>query len=62
VSSGVCWWVTCSYELDSFEGDPLLVRGSPETVLLSDLSEESDNSLGSVLVNIWKVDLITEHN
>ena len=38
----------------------LLVTGPPEAVVLGDLSQESDDYLSTVLILLWKVNLVTE--
>ena len=52
--------VTSTHKLDSFETNPLLVLTTPETVLLGELPQKSDDNLCVVLVCFWQIDLITE--
>lgn len=55
-------WVAGANELNSLEPNKLLVGGAPESILLSNLSQESNNNLSTVLVLIWKIYLITKHD
>lgn len=54
--------ITGSHELNAFQTDPLSIRSSPETMLFSELTKESDDSHGTILISIRKVDFITEDN
>ncbi|KAH6607744.1 hypothetical protein Trco_004057 [Trichoderma cornu-damae] len=47
-------------ELDAVEGDPRLVGGPPEAVVLDELAQEGDGALGAVLVGGREVDLVAE--
>ena len=60
MSSYISGRVTGTNELDSLKADPLLVRVSPEALLLCELSQEGDDSLGVIGIDIGKIDLITE--
>lgn len=54
--------VASTHKHDALERHPLLVRRAVETILLSHLSQESDDWNGSILIGLGQVDLITEHN
>lgn len=62
MSTSISGRVTSTDELDSFQFDPLLVLRSPEAILLSDLSQESNDSLCTILVSVGKINFITENN
>jgi hypothetical protein len=47
-------------ELDPFQPDELLVGRAPEAMVLGHLPEEGDHDLGTVLVLVWQVDLVTK--
>jgi hypothetical protein len=48
--------------LNTFKSDELFVRGSPESIVFSHLTKESNHYHSSVLVFFWQVYLITENN
>ncbi|GKT85477.1 hypothetical protein Ct61P_03327 [Colletotrichum tofieldiae] len=52
--------VASADELDTVEGNPRLVGGSPESIVLDKLTQEGDGSLCSVFIGGRQVDLITE--
>ncbi|GJC94168.1 hypothetical protein ColKHC_02994 [Colletotrichum higginsianum] len=54
--------VASTDELDTVEGDPGLVRCSPETVVLDELTQEGDGSLRSVFVGRGQVDFVAEND
>ena len=62
MSARVLGRIARSHEGYPLNGDPLLVRGSPESPLLDHLTEELDDLLGSEGVLIRKVDLIAEND
>ena len=58
----ICWRVTSTNELNTVQRDPGLVRGSPESVLLNELSQEGYGALCAISVGCRKVYFITENN
>ena len=61
MSARVLGRIAGSHEGYPLNGDPLLVRGSPESPLLDHLAKELNDFLGSEGVLIGKVDLIAEN-
>lgn len=60
VSSRISRGIASTYELDSFELDELFITRPPESVVLSDLSEESYNNLSSIFVWLGEINLVAE--
>ena len=61
-STRICRRVASSDELDPLESDPRHVARPPESSALDELTNEGDDSLGSVLVDRGKVDLVAEED
>lgn len=52
--------VTGTHELDAFQTDPLPISSPPKAVLFGELTQESNDSHGAVLIRIGQVDLVAE--
>mmetsp|Transcript_117777 Transcript_117777/g.216783 ORF Transcript_117777/g.216783 Transcript_117777/m.216783 type:complete len:209 (+) Transcript_117777:189-815(+) len=56
------WRIARTQELYALYSDPLPVGRTVKSILLSNLTDEHDHALGTILVLLWKVDLVTEDN
>jgi len=61
MTTGICGRIARSNELNSLKRDPLFILRPPVPIVLSDLSEEGNDGLSTVLISVWKINLITEH-
>src|SRR5258708_10661059 len=58
----ICGRIASAYKLNTLQLDPGHVGSSPEATGLDELTNERYDSLSSVFIGGWKVDLVTEYH